>query len=147
MSGRAGQRVLVTGASSGIGRAVALELGRRHARLILVARREDRLRCVAEEITMLGAPNPIVTVADLAERGAAARVGRDALDWLGGLDVLINNAGGGVDGAQVMVADRDEASRPSRSTSGARLLWPPRCSRSCVRSVQAPSSTSRRWLR
>ena len=108
MSGRAGQRVLVTGASSGIGRAVALELGRRHARLILVARREDRLRCVAKEITMLGAPNPIVTVADLAERGAAARVGRDALDWLGGLDVLINNAGGGVGGTQVMVADRDE---------------------------------------
>lgn len=104
-----GQRVLLTGGSSGIGQALALELGGRGACLAIVARREDRLQAVADAVVAGGGVRPLVIVADLGERGTAERVARDALDRLGGLDVLVNNAGGAVGGTQVMVSDGDEA--------------------------------------
>ncbi len=93
-----GQTALVTGASSGIGRAIALELASLGAGVILVARREDRLEELAEEIRN-GPGTPVVVEAqDLAEATAAtdlvARIGDAGLD----VDILINNAGFGVHG-------------------------------------------------
>lgn len=86
------RRALITGASSGIGRAIALDLARRGADVVLMARRADRLSEVAGEIARLGRRAVCVNgdVTDAAARRAALDAARDEL---GGLDILINNAG------------------------------------------------------
>ena len=101
-------RVLLTGASSGIGRELARELAGRGARLAIAARRRERLEALADELAGSGAPRPVVCETDLAERGAARALADRAADALGGVDVLINNAGGGVGGRIATVGDRDE---------------------------------------
>jgi short-subunit dehydrogenase len=103
-----GKKILVTGASSGIGREIALELGRRGARLALAARSEDRLEEVADRVAMQGEP-PVVLPTDLADPAAASDLGRRAIEALGQVDVLINNAGVGVGGSQLAVADTEAA--------------------------------------
>src|SRR5437016_4325118 len=103
------QRVLVTGASSGIGRALALELAARGARLVIAARRKAELAQVAEEIASRGGARASVVVADLAQPGAAAELAATAVSRLGGVDVLVNNAGGGGGGLQWVAADGVEA--------------------------------------
>ncbi len=87
-------RALVTGASSGIGWAIACELARRKAQLVLLARRRERLEKLAEEVAALGGRAEVVSgdVTDPATRGQAVEL---AADKFGGLDVLVNNAGVG----------------------------------------------------
>jgi uncharacterized protein len=99
------RRVLLTGASSGIGAELARELAARGDRLAIAARRRERLEALAGELD----PRPVVFEADLAQRGEAARLGEDAAAALGGVDVLVNNAGGGVGGRIATLGDRDEA--------------------------------------
>jgi short-subunit dehydrogenase len=80
---------LVTGASSGIGAATARRLARESGtRLVLVARREDRLRALADE---LGGATVIAT--DLLDDEAPARIARTVESEHGRLDLLVNNAG------------------------------------------------------
>ena len=81
-------RVVVTGASSGIGRAIALAYAARGAAVGLIARREERLAEVAEEVrTRGGSPRiAVADVGDLAELDAA-------IGEMGDVDVLVNNAG------------------------------------------------------
>lgn len=101
MSGRVfdGKVVLITGASSGIGRALADCFGRAGGRLVLVARREERLRAAAAELEASGAVGPVeVIVADLTETGACERVASEAAKRAGQVDVLVNNAGVGAYG-------------------------------------------------
>lgn len=86
-------RILVTGASSGLGRELAVVLAGRGARLAVVARREAALHDLADELRGRGLRAPLVFAADLAQAGVPARVGAAALGALGGVDVLINNAG------------------------------------------------------
>jgi short-subunit dehydrogenase len=87
-------RAIVTGASSGIGRAVALELARQGAGVVIVARREDRLRALAAEITALGRPVEAV-VGDVTDPATRQQALDAAQAKLGGLDILVNNAGVG----------------------------------------------------
>lgn len=82
------QRVLVTGASSGIGRQLALGLAREGATVLLTGRNEERLAAVAEEVRALGAPAEVYP-ADLARPDQIVDLARRA----GRVDVLINNAG------------------------------------------------------
>jgi short-subunit dehydrogenase len=85
-------RVIVTGASSGIGRQIALELARQGARLVVTARRADRLATLAEEITAGG--GRVETVAgDVSDPDVRRRTIDAARSVYGGLDVLVNNAG------------------------------------------------------
>ncbi|MBW8481973.1 SDR family NAD(P)-dependent oxidoreductase [Actinomadura parmotrematis] len=105
----AGAPVLVTGASSGIGRAVAAELAARGARLAIAARRTALLEEAADAIAAAGAPRPVVLAADLARPGAADALARDALAALGGVRVLVNNAGAGLVAAQGEAGDGAEA--------------------------------------
>jgi NAD(P)-dependent dehydrogenase (short-subunit alcohol dehydrogenase family) len=105
-----GKRVLLTGASSGIGRALAAELAARGALLVLAARRADLLEELAEEIAADGHRRPEVIPADLSEPGAAQALATAALSALdGSLDVLINNAGASLTGAQSMIGDMPDA--------------------------------------
>jgi short-subunit dehydrogenase len=89
--------VVVTGASSGIGRACALQLASRARALVLVARREERLAALKGE---LAAAYPSLAVdvrpCDLADPDAAAQMIAAVEAELGAVDVLINNAGAGV---------------------------------------------------
>jgi short-subunit dehydrogenase len=85
----AGRSVLVTGASSGIGAALAPLLAERGARVGIVARRKDRLVEILERC----GPEARMWVADLGDLDGAMRVVREADEQFGGLDVLVNNAG------------------------------------------------------
>lgn len=89
-----GLRVLLTGASSGIGREFALRLAQRGARVALVARREDELERLAGEIRT-GGGEALVLRCDVAERAQAEAACRRALEVFGGVDLLVNNAGYG----------------------------------------------------
>ena len=88
-----GRTALVTGGGRGIGRAIALALGREGGALILTGRTPDRLRGVARELAELGGPEPLVQVMDVADHGAV----KMALDRIRAeratIDILINNAG------------------------------------------------------
>ncbi len=87
-----GSVALVTGASSGIGRAAARELAGRGAAVALVARRRDRLEELAKEIENDGG-RAVVIEADVTERSQAEAAVQTAVDELGSLDILVNNAG------------------------------------------------------
>ncbi|MFI5178793.1 MAG: SDR family NAD(P)-dependent oxidoreductase [Vicinamibacterales bacterium] len=83
---------LITGASSGIGEALAHEFARRRSDLVLVARSGDKLRTLADALTRAHGVKAHVVVADLAAPGSAARV-VDHVRAIGRVDVLVNNAG------------------------------------------------------
>lgn len=87
-----GKNILITGASSGIGRATALAFAQEGANLALVARSEERLRAVAEECRALGARAEIF-LADTSEKAQIEAAVHAAVEALGGLDVLHCNAG------------------------------------------------------
>lgn len=88
-----GQKVLVTGASRGLGRAMALGLAGAGAELVLTARDEAALARVADEARSVGVRTHVVP-GDLGTAEGAAEVARRAIDLAGGyLDVLVNNAG------------------------------------------------------
>lgn len=87
-----GTVALVTGASSGIGHATALELAREGASVALVGRREDRLTDLAAEITGAGG-RALVLPADITTAQAAAEAVERTVEGLGRLDTLVNNAG------------------------------------------------------
>jgi len=89
-----GLNVLVTGASSGIGRLLALEMARLGARVALVARRQAELDQVAEEIRARGG-EAIALVCDVGDREQALATAASAVEKLGPIDVLVNNAGYG----------------------------------------------------
>ena len=93
MTDLTGTTALVTGASRGIGRAIAVGLARAGADLALSARDEGLLREVQAEVEALGR-RAVVLPADVTDADACARLAADAVAGLGGLDVLVNNAGG-----------------------------------------------------
>lgn len=89
-----GRKALVTGASMGIGRGIALALGAEGVQLALVARRGNLLEEVAAEIVNKGGPAPALIVQDFLTADAAQTIAEAALSKLGGVDIIVNNAGG-----------------------------------------------------
>jgi NAD(P)-dependent dehydrogenase (short-subunit alcohol dehydrogenase family) len=87
-----GKRVLITGGTSGIGRAAALKLARAGAKLLIVARNQGKLAAVQAQIASLGG-SASVYACDLTDAAACARLVSSVLADHGGVDVLINNAG------------------------------------------------------
>ncbi|MGM0490328.1 MAG: SDR family NAD(P)-dependent oxidoreductase [Planctomycetota bacterium] len=99
-----GLRVIVTGASSGIGQALARELSRQGAQLLLSARREERLIQLARELRG-GNGQVVYQAGDITSAAVRSSVLRTARETLGGLDVLINNAGVGAMGPFAMAGE------------------------------------------
>lgn len=87
-------RIIITGASDGIGRALALHYAARGARLLLVARRADRLQAVADQLRTLDGDAEVLA-ADVSLPGTAERIVTAATEAFGGFDTVIMNAGRG----------------------------------------------------
>lgn len=85
---------LVTGASQGIGRAIAKALAAEGAQTCIVARRKNLLDELAAEITAAGGKAPAIVVIDMTEADAPVRLAQAAEKALGKIDILINSAGG-----------------------------------------------------
>jgi 3-oxoacyl-[acyl-carrier protein] reductase len=87
-----GKIAIVTGASRGIGRAIALTLARQGASLVINGTREDLLHKLSAEIEALG-QKCAIQVGDVANPKTAAAIAQTAIDNFGRIDVLVNNAG------------------------------------------------------
>ena len=92
MSGIQSKVVAITGASSGIGEATALLLAERGAKVVLGARRSDRLEALAARITNVGG-EVAYALTDVRRRDDLSNLVKLACERYGKLDVLINNAG------------------------------------------------------
>jgi NAD(P)-dependent dehydrogenase (short-subunit alcohol dehydrogenase family) len=91
-----GHVIIVTGASRGIGRAVAHDLAGAGARIVCVARSRDDLARTADAI---GGDRAVIVPGDVSEEATAASAVNQALAWGGRLDAVVNNAGVGWSGA------------------------------------------------
>ena len=85
-----GRTALVTGASMGIGRAIALALAKEGVRVAVVARRRKLL----EELEKESGAKLVIIEQDVLQGDAPEKISREALDGLGSVDILVNNAGG-----------------------------------------------------
>lgn len=85
---------LVTGSSMGIGRAIAKGLAAEGVRIAIAARRRNLLEALADEIVSSGGVRPAIVEIDIMEDGAPHRLADAAAKALGGIDILINSAGG-----------------------------------------------------
>jgi NADP-dependent 3-hydroxy acid dehydrogenase YdfG len=87
-----GTVAIITGASSGIGRATALELASQGASVALVARRQDRLNELVAEIEKAGG-TALAVPTDISDRAQAEAAVAKTIEAFGRLDILVNNAG------------------------------------------------------
>ncbi len=117
--------MIVTGASSGIGRALARAAAREGYAVLLVARRAERLDAVAREVRAAGGTAEMLAI-DVCAHGAAARIIGAAMHAFGRIDVLVNNAGGGAHGdllaqsdAQIEAQWQQHVAAPLRLSSAA----------------------------
>jgi len=114
-----GPVTVITGASAGIGVALARVFARHGHALALVARREDRLRALADEIAATGVQKPIVIVADLFQPDAAQAIGAALTAQGVEPQFIVNNAGFGLVGS---AASRDCAEQLSMIDLNVRAL-------------------------
>ena len=99
--------VVITGASAGIGAALARRLGAEGMRLVLAARRAAELRRVAAEAESAGSPRTIAVETDVTRRADVERLRDAALEAFGRVDVWVNNAGRGISKPVLELTDED----------------------------------------
>src|SRR5436305_9770058 len=97
--------IVITGASAGIGEALARELGKAGHRLALAARRPDELARVAREAREAGAAEALSVPTDVTRREQVERLRDEALKAFGRIDVWINNAGRGISKPVLQLTD------------------------------------------
>ena len=119
---------IVTGASRGLGRAIALELAGEGCAMVLAARDGALLDQVAEEARTVGAPDALAVPGDLSEPEQPARVVEAAVARFGGLDILVNNAGATKRGDFLELPDEDHlagfALKYHATVRFCRAAWP-----------------------
>jgi uncharacterized protein len=98
---------LITGASAGIGVELARVFAAHGHELVLVARRQDRLDVLAEEIAAAGRPRPTVLAVDLEQRDAVRRIAADLTSHGLEAEIVVNNAGFGLAGSAAALS-RDQ---------------------------------------
>lgn len=101
----AGKRILVTGASSGVGRAAAVRLAAEGAKVLAVARREDELEALETEVAGTGGTSYSLPC-DLTDADAIDALTEDVITRFGGVDVLVNNAGHSIRRSAADTAER-----------------------------------------
>ncbi|HVD60530.1 MAG TPA: SDR family oxidoreductase [Gemmatimonadaceae bacterium] len=99
--------VVITGASGGIGAAIAKRLGRDKERLVLAARRKAELHSIAEEAKKLGAPTVLEVPTDVTNRDDVNHLRDAAIAEFGRIDVWINNAGRGISKRTLDLTEED----------------------------------------
>ncbi len=97
------KRIIITGASKGIGRAIAESLAAEEANLFLTARDQKQLEKLKKDLASLGC-HVDFALADLADETEVDSMFQSAIGFLGGIDVLINNAGLGIKGNVVKMS-------------------------------------------
>jgi 3-oxoacyl-[acyl-carrier protein] reductase len=102
-----GKTALVTGASAGIGRAIAKALAAQGVKVCVAARRRELLDTLAAEIVAAGGPKPQIAVVDLLKDDGPKNLAAEALNGLGQVNILVNSAGGG-DGGKWLDAPDDQ---------------------------------------
>jgi 3-oxoacyl-[acyl-carrier protein] reductase len=112
---------LVTGASQGIGRAIALELAALGATVALAARNEEKLRAVADEIRAAGGLAHAFAL-DIASEDSIKTAAKAVLAQLGKIDILVNNAGITRDGLMLRMKRKDWDDVLSTNLTGSFLL-------------------------
>jgi 3-oxoacyl-[acyl-carrier protein] reductase len=88
-----GKTAVVTGASQGLGHAITKELAIEGVKVFAVARNQDLLNSLKEEVAALGGVEPVIFIQDLVATGGPEKIAAAALESLGHVDILINNAG------------------------------------------------------
>ncbi|WP_433630165.1 SDR family NAD(P)-dependent oxidoreductase [Nocardia sp. CA-120079] len=106
--------VLITGATDGLGRELAVRLGAAGARLILHGRNADRAAALAAEVTAASGPAPEIILADLSRLAEVDRLADEIIARTSRLEVLVNNAGTG---------GRQPNGRRELSADGNEYLW------------------------
>jgi 3-oxoacyl-[acyl-carrier protein] reductase len=104
--GLAGRRAIVTGASKGLGRAIAEELAREGAHVAICARDGDEVRKAGEELARFGT-TVFADVCDVTDAAQVDRFVAAATETMGGLDILVNNAGRARPGTFATLTDED----------------------------------------
>jgi NAD(P)-dependent dehydrogenase (short-subunit alcohol dehydrogenase family) len=102
-----GKVALVTGGSKGLGKAMARGLAEAGADVVISSRHEDELRSALDEILKGTGRRGQLVVADMSRRDDVARLARTALDRMGRVDILINNAGSNVPQPVDQIKDED----------------------------------------
>jgi NAD(P)-dependent dehydrogenase (short-subunit alcohol dehydrogenase family) len=87
------KRVLITGANSGFGKAMALEFGRKGWRVAVTGRRPDAVQAAAEDVRNAGAAEVLEMIIDVSRSADFEAAARRVDEGWGGLDILVNNAG------------------------------------------------------
>ena len=100
-----GKTALVTGASAGIGRAIAKELAREGIKLCIAARRTELLKQLAGEIVAAGGEQPMIAQVDLMQADGPKQLAQEAIEGLGRVNILVNAAGGSVRSVKWMNAE------------------------------------------
>ena len=98
---------IITGASRGIGREIALLFAKEGAKLTVTARSEESLQPLSEEIKLLGLPEPLLFVLDVKNPEKVEEMADKTLDKYGRVDILVNNAGVTRDGLMLRMSDAD----------------------------------------
>ena len=121
MSSLQGKNALVTGASQGIGRACALALAQAGARVALAARNETRLAEVVEEIATNGGTAEAFAI-DIASEESIKAGAKAAIERMGSIEILVNNAGITKDGLMMRMKRADWDSVLTTNLTGAFLM-------------------------